>query len=536
MGYFRWDRPPGPKWTRRRLLGSLSGLPLLGLTGCRLPDPNGGSSTPVLAPLIDAHCHLFNVTDLPASSFARIVMLKQYPHPPPPKDGEELLKRIFDAVQERVSRGVMTADQEARQPNLKMMIADAPELSDADERQLDQYARDAEKALRKAPPQTGSCEPESGFPALSPRSVIGWLKDLRSPRARLAAKLTRAHAKSGFASRLLCPALVDYSNWLDQPLQSPLPDQVRAGGKLAINPSLPPVHGYVAFDPLRRALVRNKRPVKDGSWDPLALARDALVNHGYLGIKLYPPMGFRPSGNAETGQHYPHYVTEAMGIQLDVGTELDRSLDELWKLCLDLDAPVLAHGANSNAAGTDYGRRGDPAFWLPVVARFPKLRVLLGHFGRFGTYSADQPRGSASCEVPFEATWEAAIGRFVQANPDSFLYADLSFLSEIFDEKDRQRSIAGMKKYLKLDEGGRHLVFGSDWVMLGVTKEYSKDGGYPYRIVQFLKDCGLGDPQISGIMYENAVRLLGLAEGAGARDRLLKFYATHGLPPGRLPS
>ncbi|APO69891.1 hypothetical protein IE4872_PB00017 (plasmid) [Rhizobium gallicum] len=34
--------------------------------------------------------------------------------------------------------------------------------------------------------------------------------------------------------------------------------------------------------------------------------------------------------------------------------ELDAALRDLYKLCVDVDAPILAHGYSSNGSGPDY--------------------------------------------------------------------------------------------------------------------------------------------------------------------------------------
>jgi predicted TIM-barrel fold metal-dependent hydrolase len=195
----------------------------------------------------------------------------------------------------------------------------------------------------------------------------------------------------------------------------------------------------------------------------------------------------------------------------------------------------MAHAGNSNAGGEDFGRRADPAFWLDVVRTHPDLRILLGHFGGFATFSAGQ-QTECSDGLPFDASWEAVIGRFVAANPDSRLFAHISYLSEIFRRDDRARALTGMRRYLELDRGGRHLIFGSDWIMLGVEREFSRPPGYVRRVADFLAECGLDEAQIRDIFYGNAIRFLGLDTQSRARGRLLQFYAQHGLPPERLPS
>lgn len=537
MNFAKVKRPVATEsWTRRGLIRALAAVPLAALAGCGGQRHIAGRSTVVRRRLIDAHCHIFNVTDLPASSFAQQVFFRDYVETITPTPAQLALRGILRSIENIVSLRVVRAGNEADiPPGTKTLLMEEPDLTPEEERAIEAERKRAEKALRRLEEQAKflGCPGPGASPSLE--SVVRWLKSLRSSRARMAAELVTAHQASGFTAELLVPALVDYSNWLQQDLTSPLPDQVRALGTVSSNVSLPPVHGYVAFDPLRRALVRNGTATVDGSWDPLTLGREALQEHGFIGVKIYPPMGFRPSGNEAGGEPYMPSLVRAFGSTAHLGKELDTSLDELWALCTELDAPVMAHAAESNAAGRGYARRADPSWWFPVLEQHKSLRVLLGHFGRFRSFAAASGQSeNCAVDVPFEHTWEAAIGRFVQRNPGR-LFSDISYLSEIFRSGERRRAVERLQRYLEFDADGRHLVFGSDWVMLGIEKEYRRHGGYPHRIVSFLADAGLGPEAIDGIMFGNALRYLGLRPGSGVTDRLLEFYRRHSLPPERMP-
>lgn len=523
-------------WTRRKVLVQIASVPLAACVtdgyAPKLPRPSG------VLQLIDAHCHLFNISDLPAASFTQIALLRQYQHSGPPTDAERRLRAALDAIEAILSSGVMSAAREAQLgPDVRLLQPERLVLSPHDQSRLDAHQREAEAALRELS-RTQALARCGGGAVLTPSlgSILTWLRDLRSRRATLTRRLKEAHTKSGYSPRLLCPALVDYANWLQQPLRSPLPDQIRVAGIIAQNTSLPAVHGYAPFDPLRRALVRQHLPVIDGAWDPLAVVRDALINHAFIGVKLYPPMGFRASRNSGSGNTFPPHVQALFGSSEATGAALDQSLEELWQTCRELDAPIMAHGANSNAAGLDYGRRADPTYWLDVARRHPELRIMLAHFGRFRNVAAGLPIPSCNDDVPFEQTWEAVIGDFVRANPQSNLYADLSFMSELFHANERARAVSRMKLYLERDPRAEHLVFGSDWVMLGIEKGYTGGGGYPHRVASFLRDAGLDDDGISRVMYGNAIKFLGLQQGSRTRARLAAFYAAHDLPESRLPS
>jgi hypothetical protein len=55
------------------------------------------------------------------------------------------------------------------------------------------------------------------------------------------------------------------------------------------------VHGFVPFCPLCAVVHRSSQPLAD--WDPLELVQNAIQNKGFMGVKLYPPVGFAPYGN-----------------------------------------------------------------------------------------------------------------------------------------------------------------------------------------------------------------------------------------------
>ena len=108
---------------------------------------------------------------------------------------------------------------------------------------------------------------------------------------------------------LIAPALVDYSRWLQERVASPFRDQIRLMGMISARDQGPAVHGYAPFDPLHEVYFRKASAAGvDHEYEPaLGLAADAIDNHGFLGVKLSPPMGFRPTGNAEV-TIFPQHV------------------------------------------------------------------------------------------------------------------------------------------------------------------------------------------------------------------------------------
>jgi len=96
---------------------------------------------------------------------------------------------------------------------------------------------------------------------------------------------------------LMFAAMVDYDWWLiegDAPL-TPLKEQVKLMEQISIL-SGGRIHGFAPFCPLREVAHRAGQGDEKLSWSSLAFVQDAILNHGCVGVKLYPPMASRRMG------------------------------------------------------------------------------------------------------------------------------------------------------------------------------------------------------------------------------------------------
>jgi hypothetical protein len=134
---------------------------------------------------------------------------------------------------------------------------------------------------------------------------IRWALLYTRNRYELAEELDQLHGKTGHKSRivLMTPAIVDFSKWLEDEDQLSIQDQVDVMARIACRRGGPRVHGFVGFDPLRQALYDHHRR-SSADVDPMAIVRRAIevnrvvgnsakITGGLVGVKLYPPMGFR---------------------------------------------------------------------------------------------------------------------------------------------------------------------------------------------------------------------------------------------------
>ena len=572
---------------RRELLAGGAGLvALAALPSCADQSIVRCTRTlPVVSSLIDAHCHIFNGSDLASVRFIKIAIMQNYPRQairvldiedpdavdgllsmftwilgrtraPSATDEIKVLDRearpdakhaatkendeaVIGAVAEIVqNNGVAVAEGERPEPTRKIRSAvlraagiSAIGASDAQLEPIEARAI-AEKAYRS--------KFDLGV-------LLRWFGLFTRYRYSLAEQLADEFRCEGFMPLLLCPALVDYDYWLGQYVDtSPLPEQVAVMGRLARRRTGPVVHGYVGFDPLRQAAFGIG---ESKGFEPMALVKRAIEEEGFVGVKLYPPMGFRAMGNAAAAcQTYPDIeiirkLKQGGAPAPDtcqprpadgsaaVGGKLDKALADLYQYCADQGACVLAHANDSNGANVDYGKRADPAFWIDVFTRWPTLRVSLAHFGHFEEASAGAPPGAQGVE----ASWEWTLGRYVGAHPDAPVFTDVSYLSEIMGKSPTELAAyaQNFRRWLDaFDPECRHLIFGTDWIMLGIESDYVD---YAARVYAFFKnDVGLAAAQLDRLFVGNAAAFVGLNQGARTRQRLLDFYAKNGVPASRL--
>jgi predicted TIM-barrel fold metal-dependent hydrolase len=530
--------------------------------------------------LIDAHCHLFNARDLPIEGFTKKVLIPEYqqlgdlfsrypdafrvmihalatimqreaPAPTVALSGERASEVVFaDRLDQGTDRLPTPAAQRARDlANIESVLRKIwskdilRELRVTDARVADIGIIDLQKLLlQEVFPGIFSNNPredeidaliegqnlsdvarllyDEGFDKTIGRN-IHWALLFTRYRLELGEELQRAH---GNRSILLTPALVDFSKWVEDEDHAPIQQQVDAMTRVSLRRNGPHIHGFVGFDPLRQAIHEKDRG--PAAAEPLAIVRNAVERGGFIGVKLYPPMGFCPIDNVKMGDDFPDHVKAKLGNE--PGKLFDDILRRLYAWCEAHDVPIMAHAVNSNEAGRGYGKRANPMFWASVLNSYPRLRINMAHFGGFRLIGQPPNR---------DITWEWTIGRMITRAPQANIFADLSYFSELLavDTAKRNALLANMKAFrVTFPNSADHLLFGSDWSMVGREAGFQPTRGtqsYVDRVAGFLHDAGYADSDIEKIMFANAVRYLGLGQGDlanGTRGRLAAFYAGHG--------
>jgi glycerophosphoryl diester phosphodiesterase/predicted TIM-barrel fold metal-dependent hydrolase len=332
------------------------------------------------------------------------------------------------------------------------------------------------------------------------RFVADFVKRFTVPRSRNVVDLMNTFP----AVDLFVTAMVDFDLWLGETSGTSLPEQIEMMAKLAIlyDGRIVP---FVAYDPFRD-VVTNGRSLE---W-----VKTAIEGYGFAGVKLYPPMGFRASGNAARGaagfRPWRSQIEKQLGKgALDgFGAQLDQRLAALFAYCAANGVPIMAHTNQSNYSHPLAREAADPSYWSPVLSApaTQSLRVNFGHFG--GMNALD---GSA---------WPHAIITTMGQHPNVF--ADLSNydLHKASAYFDRLGQVLGRDQHLH-----GQLMYGSDWFMPTTLKAGTTYYGDYGRLVD-----GSCKPNAEAFFGGNAIRFLGL----GAQDkngrRLRDFYSKYKVP------
>jgi predicted TIM-barrel fold metal-dependent hydrolase len=331
--------------------------------------------------------------------------------------------------------------------------------------------------------------------------------------------------------RIITPAIDDFGPWplkwwytddVTQPLQ-----QAKLFQKIAlIQPKGRKLHGLIGFDPWHylQDLHDKTHP------NALEVVQTAIEQFGFVGVKLYPPMGFRASNN--TALPKDSFPENLRRLYNNPGPKLDWALDQLYAYSNDNKIAIQAHGAASIGSRPNYIARAEPIHWTSVLRRYTSLRVNLGHFGGIWDYFTDAACGPRSSDV--DAQWPKQIAHMIRNLAN--LYCDVADFSGVLERWDSEKCstpdiFAGLKQLLK---GNDHLrsrvLYGSDWVML--DREPRSDGYYNAMRREFSKVLKTAD--LEAFLGQNAAAFFGLGHGQPTRKRIDDFYIRNKLTPPEL--
>ncbi len=539
---------------RRSFLAGMAGASLASLL------PNHGIAAGILPATagmldsirgVDAHCHIFNASDLPITSFVVEVLLKQDPDSPLKKLGHRALR----ILQKRAPKAREEMDWLTSRSNWATFTGSASLMRDAQTMQATEVAiDDSDTRFREAWIEIAEEDPESfnaffgDYAATQAKSAVvsegvtgewltspnlaamvrsnpdavnflvtqelslrgkvqaylAFLKTFLRYRYENALTLSALHGEaSGRRIGLFTPAMVDFDLWIgseecSETVPSSIKDQIELSARIATH-SNQKIRCLAPFNPLRA--------IVDPAYFPLM--ERAAGEFGCLGFKVYPPMGFAAYGN-------PDGMVRDLSCKKGItGAMVDAAMERFFALCARERIPILAHGSPTNAPGGNAAKAllGGPNYWEQAFKRFPAyfkgsdpaVKVCIGHFGGISTKGHSHG-------------WANRLAELMKQH--ECLYVDTSYFEGLLaggsaakDLMGRLRQAFGSAVVLE------RTIYGSDWSML--AQEVGADS-YPTIIEKALDDLGLKESAKDAIFYRNAYGFYGLQANGMGRQRFLR--------------
>ncbi|HEX8653610.1 MAG TPA: amidohydrolase family protein [Allosphingosinicella sp.] len=380
-----------------------------------------------------------------------------------------LLARVIDLVGDSVGRGPEDID-------------DAPRLTDEDIRRI---RGGGNNLFRRDCPEAPHAPGAGGGTRRLINATLVWAREMMQSRRYHLGEYRSRIQVGGVAPTTVVNLLVDYDGWLgDGPAPGSSHEaQVRLWARMREdNAGTIDIRTFAGFDPLRDAEEHFGLGSRYDAESRFARNRAHIAAGRLHGLKLYPPMGFRPLGNQAAmfaGR------ARALGVirrrwhdlGLDPGElpeRLDQALTRLYRYCSERDVPILTHAYHGNEASQCAGAYAAPAGWLSVLERFPDLRLCIGHFSEAGDFVDGMERRDAGRRIPARVWPLHGTERLLALNGNgrSRVYVDIADMIELLHERRGLRRatafFAQLRRYCDdYDRGCEHVMFGSDWIMLG---------------------------------------------------------------------
>jgi predicted TIM-barrel fold metal-dependent hydrolase len=304
-------------------------------------------------------------------------------------------------------------------------------------------------------------------------------------------------------------SLVDFDYWLDCPAHSARQDQMKVHSLISLMSGgyMLPLVSYNPWTDIKR------------SGESLQLVKDAITGYGFIGVKMYPPMGFYPYGNEAN----PICGTTLGRPDLQ---ELDQKLEALFDWCISMGVPVMAHTDESMGRDDPSDEFGGPVGWSALLRKYAAKGsspiINLGHFG------GDSPKIDSN-GVSTDSQWPAAFAALMITEPGKRIYGDFGYWTELractLREKDKcdqvlARIALAKNKFPDLNE---RIMYGTDWLMISKEPDWPS---YPQDLAVGLE--GTVDP--GRFFYRNAIACFGLGRNGGQRQRVIDRFGEANLP------
>lgn len=439
--------------------------------------------------VIDMHTHVFNARDLPLTG-----VLNAFGAP-----------RAVAAVVAEIILVSMPDDEGAPKLEVSIDKVENPTIAELADSQrsilLDYLGRQREEALRAAAAYLkvkadvailAETIARIGFPAddhlagpvlIQKLTKAAELGEALKGYVRFIGIMIREHGeivatlKASYPqSDLFVHHMMDMAAAYDDRPAVPFTDQVRAMQKLDAAFPGKLLH-FTAFDPFHRGTA-------------LRRVQDAIKSFGAVGMKIYPPSGYRAAENS--AYKFPPkpgwtdiWARQRWNSRYDgwMGNDLDNTLQGAFEWAAKNSIPLFTHCSPKGfEAAKDYGLMGDPFFWASALARDKNagLRLCFGHSGGEAYWFSDPAKDSNQKGKPPGDPWQFGnqVVELCLTYPN--VYCEVGYLDGIQDQKKAAVLVQRLKTIVnqRSKDGswcfGDKIMYGTDWHMIYKEPNYKE--------------------------------------------------------------
>jgi predicted TIM-barrel fold metal-dependent hydrolase len=291
-------------------------------------------------------------------------------------------------------------------------------------------------------------------------------------------------------------ALVDFDYFLDCPPRSSREDQVKLQSLLSwlSGGYMLPLVGYNPWTDIKR------------DDESLNLVKRAITDYGFVGVKIYPPIGYFPYGNDKLN-------VDSSLPRPDLA-QLDGKLEKLFSWCAENSIPVMAHTGESMGRDDASDEFANPEGWKLLFEQFKGKNPPFINAGHFG---GDEPKDPQS-----NSDWPKEYAKLAKDPTGIHFYGDLGYWSALTKctpmTEDCKTAIERIKGALNENPMMKsRIMFGTDWFMLSKEQDWAS---YPRYLAQNLKDILPAD----ALFYRNTLDCFGLGKSGDQRMRVLAYF------------
>lgn len=228
------------------------------------------------------------------------------------------------------------------------------------------------------------------------------------------------------------------------------------------------------------------------------LVIQALDKLGFLGVKMYPPLGYHPD---------PDSIINPPAVSGE--------LREVYKYCEDNFIPITTHCSPGGAYGSDIYRDIEslpqfthPSNWAGVLKKYPNLYLNLGHGGGRWLH---------------KNSWWPDVLHLINTFPHVF--ADVAYHDGALEIKTQVEYFKILTGILAIPGVQDRILFGTDWPMIR----------HRWRMKDFIAPftARLPKPQMQQIAFDNPIKFL--FYGGKMPQRIKSFYEANDEAQAKVP-